>query len=436
MRQIGLLICTESGQTRSYVFYGEGSEFPACLVWGESVVDSVEAKVDPVDAWPPESEIMCAAVINRDQRCLTLIGGDVPFVAPYQMELLEQLVTAAWQGFDVRLSTLSHQALAKAAGSSVAPIDAKLGNDFATTSGEQDDEADSDSDNQVDFRGLVVQSDSYEDELRRCIEDDDWWVSVRIEKQHVHFFGDNLLTALEEFGPSFLQQLDSFEHADPPPELECSRGLLIDVTNQTIHAWSFPLGLPEWFHFNQKQWPGWSLEVWQRNGFRRQLEHTGESESYIEMSDMACLASFVPVMTEPISFDDAMKTIKSSVRGVVWRGYGCLGMVLSVPAAIVWAITGSWKGPFLFAAILWIAAVFAVQKFLGKLKHGIKPVLDKHQQMRDNTPEFGPKSREERISRMNELLKIAGMPSYEQIDGYVDSNSEVVEPIFKSGDTR
>ena len=457
MSEACLLLIRENGQTRSLLGSGLLSPLPDSLIWGPESIDRLEANYRLTEVWPDEFQIVGAAVIDRDAGQLVFAGANIgTFANAYQLELFARLLVARWNGYRVSQVDVSSQAIAEAANIEIPPIDRKAAYEVLREAFALDPELDEELDddylqdevNGEDFRALTRRvppeaSDSQtarhaQAEAMREWEDRDWWVSVRDEgvDKFSHYQGDFFLQTLEQSGPSLLSKIRQFGESDPPKERDCSRGIVLDANAHTLFIWSHPRGTPAWLNLKDEQWASWSLERWSSNGYRRQLELTGQTDRIVTDTDIRSLSGFVPDLVEQLNMDEMFESIKSGFKGLVRKTFGCLAFFLAIPAAITAAITGGWKAPFAFAATLWVLAFFAYLWFARKMKKQFEPLSQMQAQQQSGFTSVAPDEVEQRIEIIDQALVFAGLPNYQQVSEYAqsydeDDDGEPVDPIVE-----
>ena len=290
------------------------------------------------------------------------------------------------------------------------------------------------------LRQLITKQNSAADaeEMMRHYEDQHWLVSVRTDpdQPYRHYLGDFVMQTFTEGGPEVANQLEQFTETEIPKERQATRGIVVDTPGQTLSVWAHPRGLSWWGELD-RAWPGWKIERWLTDGFRRQLAATGEADRIVIPSDLQVLAGFVPDLTEQIDLDEVLGQIKSGVRGVVRRGFGCLAMVLAVPALIAWAASGSWQGPFAFAATVWVMAYIGYLVLAAKLKRNFSGLGPQKENVEKMLPKLAPEDKQERIQIVDAALRSAGLPNFEQVAAYAerddaDDEDEDIGPIVSA----
>ena len=454
MSEISLLVLIEAGQVRSLAGPGFQLPLPDVLIWGPDVLSRIEALTTETEVWPTESQLASAMVIDRDSHRLVRAGASHTFDTPYQVILFDRMLSAAW-GYDVEHVALTNQAIAAAARIDLPPIDSKLARQIvARAMGGLEEECDFEDDQHDidegedeyedeyaydaegdDFRQLTTQrvADDSESMLREY-EDHNWFVSIRAvtDEPFRHYRGEYVLRTFCDGGPDVIGQLPRLHEISVPKESQAKRGVVVDASKRTLNLWSHPRGVSGWDELDQA-WSGWTIQRWHANGYRRQLEVTGEADRVVTPSDLQSLSGFVPLMVEQFDLQEMFGQLKSSYRRFVRRGFGCLAIVLAIPALIAWAVSGGWKGPFAFAATLWVIALVVYLRFAGKIKRDFSSLAEKREHVEEMLPKLAPETKEERIGKVNQVLQAAGLPDFEQIQACAerddDDNDEPLEPI-------
>jgi hypothetical protein len=445
MSEISLLVVIEAGQVRSLSALAFQLPLPESLIWGPAVLTRIEGIAQEATSWPTDRQLASAVIIDRDARRLVRAGASETFDTPYQLVLFDRMLSAAWQGYDVDHIELTRPAIAAAAGIDPPPIDPKRSQQMvrAAMGGdhELDDEEDEDEDYEFDefddgegddFRQLITKPNAAADgeAMMRQYEDQHWLVSVRAnpDQPYRHYLGDFVMQTFTEGGPEVIGQLNQFTETEMLKEQHASRGIVVDVDGRTLSIWAHPRGLSWWGDLD-RAWPGWNIERWLTNGFRRHLDATGEAERIVIPSDLQALAGFVPDLTEQLDLDAVLGQLTSGVRGFVRRGFGCLAVVLAVPAMIAWAVSGSWQGPFAFAATVWVMAYIAYRVFAAKLKRNFSGLSAQKEKAAEMLPKLAPQDEQERIQIVAAALQSAGLPDFEQVVAYAERDDEDDEDI-------
>lgn len=427
MSEISILIVKEATQARTHLALGAQTRLPESLVWGADSIDELESNCVASETWPTDQHILNATVIDKDKRRITIAGGSLFCVMPYQAVLLDRLIQQAWPAYSIEHIPLLGEAIADAAEIAMPPVDPALPRKIISeTFGELDDEED-DVDPVRHERRLL--------EAAREVEDQDWWISLRRENEtrFQHYEADYVLKALRESGTEFIHQLTQVPESDPPDESECGRGIVIDESTRTLVHWSYPRGVATWSDLNH-DWSDWNIQTWMVDGFRRQLSTTGELERSVLKTDLSHLSEFVPVIVERFDMESLVGAFRSGVRGMVRKGFGCLAVVLAIPAALVWAISGVWKGPFVVAAGFWLLAYVGYRVMASKMKRQMEPIVQQQSKMQNINPKIGLEEESDRVAHIDRLLKAAGLPSYQQITEYDEfdgGDDEHIGPIVE-----
>ncbi len=439
MLDVSLLVLVEAGQVRNLATASFRLPLPDCLLWGSEAIARMEAQTEEVDSWPPVEQLECVVILNRDTRSLIRAGSSGTFETPYQLALFDRMLQSVWPGYQIDSVAMTADSLREAMGGQTPPVDTSLPRQlFSDVLGEEDEddweeEEDEDDPYRInDFRKLAHpesfdEDDGFDpdddfdedDEFDPDEEDENtWWVSVRHagEATFQHYSGDFVWEALASSGPELLDRLQQLPDDDIPAEAETYQGILLDAVDRTICYWAHPRGVVDSVDFGGR-WGGWSTEQWLDNGFRRQLDACGATD-FIPPSDTAVLADFVPQLAEQPDFAEMVKEFKSGFRSCSRKGFGCLAVVLAIPAALAWLVSGSWEGPFAFAAGLWLVVYIGYRLMLMKFKRSFFP--DKTFNQDTLLPKIAPESKQERIARIDQALAAARLPSFQQINHFAE----------------
>ncbi len=446
MSEMSLLVLIEAGQVRSLAGPAFQVPLPDALIWGPEVLPRIELIAEETEVWPKDSQLVSAVVVDRDARRLVRAGASDTFDTPYQSMLFDRMLSAAWE-YEVEHVALTRQAIASAARIDAPPVDPNMSRrTLAATMGEDEDwdddgeDWDDDDDEFLggegdDFRQLTTQRVTSDPEsMMRQYEDQDWFVSIRTatDEPFRHYHGDFVLHSFVEGGPDIIQRLSQLREIAVPKEARTKRGIVVDVGPRSLSLWAHPRGVTSWDELDD-EWPDWTIDRWLTDGYRRQLELTGEADRTVVPSDLQVLSGFVPTLTEQIDLQEMIGQIKSGVRGIVRRGFGCLAIVLAIPAMVAWAATGSWQGPFAFAATLWVIAYIGYRIVANKMKRNFSSLADKREQAEAMLPKLGPADKAERVRTVNRVLQAAGFPDFEQVEACAerddDDDDESIEPI-------
>ena len=428
MSDITLLVLIEAGQVRSLVGTSLQVPLPDALIWGASVLPEIEQTANETSVWPSEGQLSCAIVLDRDARRIVRAGASHSFNTPYQLVLFERMLTAVWD-YQVEQVTLSHEEIARAAGIDCLPVDPHFARRIWASLHDEEGDVDSDEDEDSgddfdgyddgigeDFRQLTTTSvANVENDIYQQVEDHNWLVSVREQGDLFrHYRGDYVMQTLCDVGPDVIASFAELNETNVPNENATSRGIIIDLITTSVTVWSHPRGVNRCGEL-QSAWPGWTIDQWHSNGYRRHLDATDESERTVITSDLRVLAGFVPALAERFDLNELVGQVKSSVRGCVFRAYGCLAIVLAIPALLAWAATGGWRGPFAFAGGLWMIAFVAYVAFSSKMKRNFASMIEQGSDMSAKFRPLGPDEKGERIRHADEALKAAGLPGYQQV---------------------
>ena len=457
MSEVSLLVLIEAGEVRSLVGLGFQVQLPDVLIWGPSVLPRIEALAEETERWPSENQLLGAVVIDRDSRRLTRAAASETFDTPYQLVLFDRMLAAVW-GYDVETIDLSCQAIADAARIDMPAIDPKLARRMMNaTMGaamrEDDEYEDQDEQDYAsedgeyhygegdDFRQLTTRNPQTNEvaSMVRQYHDQGWFVSVREADGQLyrHYLGDFVMQTFSDLGPAVIGQITQLNEISVPKENHATRGVVVDAPAQTLCVWSHPRGVTMWDELDQA-WPEWKVDRWRDNGYRRHLDETGESDHVVVPSDTQALAGFVPLLVEQLDLDEMLSQIKSGCRGYVYRGFGCLAIVLAIPALIAGAVTGSWKGPFAFAGTLWALAYIAYLILATKMKRSFSQLADKKEQAKEMLPKLAPEDKSEREQIVRAALSDAGLPDFDQVQAFAetydddDDDDESIDPIVSA----
>ena len=444
--ELSLVVIIEAGEVRSLVSPAFRFPLPDSLIWGAGCLEEIEKYAEDVARWPAIEQLEAAVVINRDRQIITYSGSSSTFDRPYQLVLFRQMIESVWVGYTVKPVPMARDSLAEATGREAPKVDSSIaGNLMNELSGGADDaQADYAEHEANDFRELSGSSISaVPDDAPHWDDDEDrqWWVSVKTtgESSFRHFQGSFVWKALQSSGPEILDKLGDFETTSVPDEELTFQGIVFDQPNKSVSYWSHPL-LPGESHGFSELWSEWTVTYWIENGFRQQIRRTEES-SFVFDTDLHILAEFVPVLVEQADFSEVVDSLKTSIRSVVRAGFGCLAMVLAVPAFIAWAVSGSWEGPFAFAAGLWLVAYITYWVVAHRVKRNFKDVYDRGTS--ESFANIAPDSRPEREALIDRGLVPAGLPCLEDIVAYsesmddeddYDTDDEPIRPIVGTDD--
>ena len=458
MSEVNLLVFVEAGQLRSLATAAFRLPLPNTLIWGPSAIPRIEAQCEQVAAWPPLDRIDSIAIVNRDRQEIVLAGASDTFQTPYQLMLFARMLGGVWEGMAVRSAMLTSESLRAAIGGEPPSTDSQLPRQLLEAavgpshSSDEDDDAELHGDRTAsDFRQLSGQDSSAVagegrpdfaepqpgdpaqagDDAAVPDDESEWWVSVRFaeETEFRHYLGSFVWQTLATAGPGMLESLQELPTTEIPPEDETWQGIVLDEVDRALWYWAHPRGVaaefggapaaqeagtrPGW-----QAWSEWRVEAWSDNGFRRQAEHV--AGHFIPASDTEVLAELIPQLVEQPDLAQAIGEIRSGVRRFVRRGFGCLALVLAVPATLAWLVSGSWQGPFAFAAGLWIMAYVGYRIVAHKIKRSFSPLSQPTFHQDAILPKLGPESEEERIAVISGALRSARLPSYEQITTFAE----------------
>lgn len=450
MSETSLLVLVEAGQIRSLVGLAFQIPLPDALIWGPAVLSRIETIGEQTDTWPTDPQLAGAVVIDRDTRRMFRAGASHTFDTPYQSVLFDRMLASVW-GYHVEAIELRGEAIAGAAGIALPNTDPTLaqrmmqGTMQQYASDEQQhefeyDEEDFDETGGEDFRQLTTSSgDHQRDAIMRDVEDQDWLVSIRAgpREPYQHFRGDFVMQTFSGAGPEVINQLTSLSQIEMPKEHRALRGVVVDIASQTLSLWSHPRGVTMWDELD-RAWPQWTINRWCSNGYRRHLELTGEAERMIVPSDLEALSGFVPALAEQLDLKEMFGQLKSGVRGCVFRAFGCLGIVLAIPASIAWLVTGAWQGPFAFAGTLWAIAFVGYLVFAHKVKTNFSSIAEKTGQAEAMMPKLAPEEKSERERIVNQALLAAGFPDLQQVQACAerydeeDDDDHTIDPIVSA----
>lgn len=453
VQEVSLIALIEAGQLRTLAASSFRLPLPASLIWGTEVVGRIEAIADEIESWPPIDHLEAVVILNRDTRQLIRAGACNTFDTPYQLVLFERMLESVWNGYSVEAVPMEAAALRVALGQDLPGTDASIpGELFSSALGtdvDKDDWEDEAGQGSGDFRSLTT-TDRFEggqrdDEYDTDDDEEQWWVSVRgaVDRDTVdpngrgefrHFIGSAIWKSLQGSGPDVLQQLEQLPDASVPDESDTTRGILIDAVTRHISLWSYPRGIDDPDALGDA-WSGWAVTPWHEDGFRRQLDAAGE-QTFIPASDTAVLAEFVPMLIEQPDLSEAIGEIKSSFRSFVWRGFGCLAVVLAIPTALASLLSGSWKGPVGFAVGLWLVAYVGYRLVVRTAKKAFAPITEGTFNQDAILPKLGPEPQEERERLIDDALAAARLPSLDQINSFAEyhdgDDGEAIEPIVRA----
>lgn len=440
MSEVSLVVLVEAGKPRHLACASFQLVLPDALLWGPEALPTIEEIAEEVNVWPPLDEIGCVVAIDKVNRRIVRAGSSFSFDTPYELELFQRMVASAWKGYRIEPASMTRESLENLVGDSLPETDNLLARRLAAKAfpgfadDEDEDEYDDEPEAANDFRRLMgPDGETPEDgedgpPVDRWDEEDESsvWVSVRYADDDAahfkHYSGSFVWETLASSGPDLLDRLHEIPTSDVPEENETFNGIVLDAVDKSIGYWSFPRGPIDAGEFGNG-WSDWTVEPWLENGFRRQLEVTGATD-FIPVSDTAALASFVPMMAEQTDLEGVIEEIRSSVRSCSRRSFGCLALVLAVPASLAWLVSGSWEGPFAFAFGLWLVAYVGYRVMLGKIKRGLAPITEQRLEQEDGHPQIAPEEKEDRVAWIDSVLTDAKLPSFEQITFFAEVDDE------------
>jgi hypothetical protein len=447
MSEVSMVVLLEAGQVRSLATAAFRLPLPDCLLWGPEVIPRIEAYAQPIDSWPPAEDLESAVVIDRDGKRLIRAGASSTFLTPYQLALFDKMLESVWPGYRIESTAIDAESLEQAVGRSTPTIDDSLTERLVATviggpaSRWEEDEYDDEEEEQVapqqpppehrrqpPQNGLIESQEhgsTARDEDGEFDDSDPWWVSVRVGNDQAdaagfrHFIGSFDWQNLRAAGPEMISQLASLPDAKIPDEEAVQHGIVLDACKQTISLWSHPRGCTDALALGDA-WTGWSLVPWSTNGFRRQVQ-ASDCRDFIPATDAAVLSEFVPYLAEQPDLAQVIGGIKSSFRSAVRKGFGCLAICLAIPAALAWAVSGSWQGPFAFAAGLWLVVYVGYRFMLAKLKQSFLPLARNGLDQQTLLPKLAPDSKAQRVQIIDDALAAARLPDFAEIVAYAES---------------
>lgn len=415
----------QDGQPRHYFDRWGGVLLFRNLVWGSEAVQAWIAEQEEIDEW--SDDVAGGIVVDCDRRQLVWCGDDEPLEIPRVGRAFDQLVAAAWPGFEVKYGIRGVVDLAEALGhDDVDDYDdesSQRADELWATledyhEGDLDDEADEEE------RTLTLES------FQFPYDEDDkvaWVTLIESGGAVRHRQLPEIPWDLLKMDATAIQILAALPSADIPREAVVREGLWFDQGNQELGFWGSPNSRRDFETLKSNtEWKG----RWADGGYGEQCAASGPAG--LPMSDAEALGHLVPTLlsTKRIDLQNVVGALGNQLKQTAMKATGCLLIVLSLPVLLFGLISGNMKaaGITIAVMIVIVSVIFKVVEFRMKSKFR---KASQREEMDVKAPEAppvaGPLKSSARKAELDQRLKECGLPSVAECEPYFEEDPDLGE---------
>ena len=390
--------------------------FARNLVWGQEGLEQWLSRREPVDQFDPESQ--AGAVIDFDAQAILWYTDDGAVEHPRSIQMLDALIAVAWPGFEF-LYADGMSDLQIAAGGSICDAE-----DQALRVREQDgDPLEHRSvtiDEELESAGEIDPDDEDEDERFA-------WITILDHENLVHhrLLGEVTVDVIRNRDQP-LDRLKSLEPHVVPAEINVTEAILFDEPSGEIRVWG-GRNVAAISREMTAAWENWQVACVESDGYEEQCRFSGPVGQ--PMSATRALGSVVPILLMTKRVDPAMMLgeIGKSFKGCMTKVVASVTVLVCLPFAIFALVTGNWKEGGITIGIIVALVVIAFKLIEIKWRRGFAAEMAESQMgvgLSDDklAPVAGPIDSRERRSRLDQLLRDAGMPSVAEVEPHFESD--------------
>ncbi|NOZ41226.1 MAG: hypothetical protein GXP24_13520 [Planctomycetes bacterium] len=410
MSEPAIFALIRNGETHYYADRWASALLRREVLWGPEDFEAWVTQFEQLDEWDEDCD--GGAVVDFDKRSMLWSGDTSNYGIPRIWQTYCQLMTAAWPGFDVKVSANGAEALAEYLGlprNEEDPEDAL-----------EDDE----DEEEYEPRPLTVEDAGADDDGEDIDEDDEpdkdapyprAWVTLIDEEGSTRQRQlDELPIDLLKGQVEALQAVAKLRPAEIPKEAHVSEGLIINPKKKTARIWGSPELLTKMKQLGG-QWKGWQLK-WTHHGYSDQCAVCNTPGQ--PMTEVDVLAKILPVVisTEQFSLGTVFGVIGGGMKKFAKKATGCLGVVLCIPLVLFGVFSGNWTAV-LYAIGATAVVVVGLYMFVARK---FRKAVTKNMPAQDNdetsTAVAGPQEEEARKARIDQLLAAAKLPPLAEIE--------------------
>lgn len=412
MMPSAMIALIRDGETTLYRDTGGAALFPRNLVWGQ----------DAMEQWllskESEAEFDCecaaGAVVDFDAQALLWYTECDPLKYPRSVQLYDALLKAAWPGFEIIY------------GDGLSDLQVAAGGTLSSAEDRQLRLREMDGDrlaNREDFMTDVNNEehdfDPEDDEERVA------WITLLDQNDtiHHHLIEEITLDLIwDENNPLF--RLLQLSQQGVPKERIVAEGMLVDEANQQISLWG-PRSIRDVAKEMASHWPDWSVSVIESDGYQHQCQFSGPSGQ--PLSDAEAMANVIQILLTTKQVDPAaiLGEVGKSVKGCLARMVAGLTALICFPFFVFALVSGNWKTGAIAIGIIVLIVMVAFKLIERKWRRGFQAKMANAPWNLDADETEGPQvagpiDSSQRRSRLEDLLKKAGLPSIPECEPHFD----------------
>lgn len=406
MSEPAIFVLIHDGQKQYFADHWAHSSLHREIAWGPEALETWLAADEEIDDWSDEAS--GGVVVDFDNQRMVWYGEDSMLSVPRVAKVFDQLLQAAWPGYEIKYASRGLMDLAEAAGEPDAE--------------DYDDELHSRSTSVRDAAGIYWDDDDEDEEVEYEFDEDNphaWVTLIDSEGAVRHRRLSEVSSDLIHGHASGLNQLAELPAAEIPEESIVTEGMWIDQSCQEIGFWGNRKSVA-CFEQIQKSWEGWNVK-WAEEGYSDQCSVSGPSG--VPMTEEQALGKVIPTIlsTQRLDARAIFGAMGGQIKKMAVKATGCLLLVICSPVLIYGAISGSWQAALITVAIV-AAIVFTVFKVLEtKFKRNFAvPSLQQEEEEETRPTAAGSLKESERRRVLDQILTKAGLPSLAKIEPHFD----------------
>ena len=407
MSEPAIFVLIRDGQKRYFADRWAHTSLHREIAWGPEALETWLVADEEIDDWSDEAS--GGVVVDFDNQRMTWHGEDSMLSVPRVAKVFEQLLQAAWPGYEIKYANRGLKDLAEAAGEPDAE--------------DYDDEFHSRCTSVRDAAG-VYSDEEEEDEYEFDDDDPRAWVTLIDSEGAVrHRNLSEISNDLIHGHASGLEQLAKLPAAEIPEEAFVTEGMWIDESSQEIGFWGNRKSAACLAQM-QKSWQDWNVK-WADGGYSDQCGVSGPSG--VPMTEAQALGKVIPIVlsTQRLDVRAVFNAMGGQLKKMALKATDCLLLVICSPVLIYGAISGSWQAALITVAIVTaiVFTVFKVAETKFKRKFAVSSLQPDEEEEEARPVVVGSLQESERRTALDQILAKAGLPSLAEIEPHFDTEN-------------
>lgn len=409
-----MIALIRDGQTTLYREPGGSASFHCNLIWGPRELQTWLDDRGPVEEFDDDSA--AGVVVDFDAQAVLWYAECEPREFPRTAELVDKLIRTAWPEFEIIYAD-GMSDLQIAAGRSRTAV----GSDATSLRLIEED-------------GLIDRCETVEDVTEGDIdfapEDDDEcyaWITILCEDQTLNhrLIGEIPLDVIRnEHAP--IDRLLALPAYDVPAERNVLEALVVDVPGRIVRIWG-GRNIGAVARGMLPHWTGWTIELIESDGYRQQCRFSGPPGQ--PLRDVDALGEVIPELLMDRRLDPAevIGDLGKAAQGCLARIVALLTVLVCFPFFVFAIVSGNWKTGAIAIGVIVLVVVVLFQWMSHRVRRGFRTRLAEpwNAQAATGPPQtyVGPADRQDRRSRLDALLRRAGLPSLDECELHLDEGA-------------